>query len=485
MTGLFHGGAGHVVLAASLVTLVSGLAPSLASAGVRPTWGGTLRVAVPAAPRATDDGSDPGDLLVLRATSAPLLELDAKGRLLPAALAEVPAPEAGGRAFRLTLRPDLVDAAGRRMGSAEVAAHLVSLLQGAPARPSAFVALPIAGADAVLEGRAGALAGVQVLSPTELLVTLAFPLPQFPLLLATAPAGLPGGGPFTIGRPAPPGEPLRLVRNDRCFAGRPFADVVEVQGRDAKAAARLLEKGELDLALRPEPAGARGAPLPALAVTVAVVNADRLGAAAEPLRRALASIDRAELARRFVRGAAEPLATLVPPALLAGAPPPPAPGGPAGAPPPRVALLADASAADQRALAERIQVKLFDRGVRAAVELVDGEARLRVRLAAGDWDVALVPVTVLAPDAALAAGQVAWATRGAAAARRVTAELAALGADAAALAAAADRIAGELGIVPLVASGLRASAGAALEGLAVRPDGAIDAASLWRLGAGP
>jgi peptide/nickel transport system substrate-binding protein len=468
------------VIVRALVAAAALAAPALATAGVRPTWGGTLHVAVPAAPRVTDASSEPGDLLVLRATAAPLLELDARGRLQPAALAEVPALEADGRTFRLRLRPDLVDAAGRRIGAVELAARLVALLQGSPRSPHAFVALPVAGADAVLDGRARALAGVRILSTTELLVTLDFPLPQFPLLLATAPAGIPGAGPFVIERPAAPGEPLLLVRNDRYFEGRPFADALEVHARELRVVTRLLEKGELDLALRPEPVGPRGAPLPALGVTVAIVNAERLGAAAEPLRRALAAIDRAELAQRFVRGAAEPLATFVPPALLPGTPPPTPTSGPAGAPPQRILLLADVAAADQRALAERIQVKLFDRGVRAALDLVDGESRLHARLAAKDWDVALVRVSVLAPDAALAAGQVAWVTRGAAAARRVTAELAQLPPDAAL--AALDRLARELGIVPLVAAGLRASTGASLQGLVVRPDGAIDVASLWRLG---
>ena len=42
-----------------------------------------------------------------------------------------------------------------------------------------------------------------------------------------------------------------------------------------------------------------------------------------------------------------------------------------------------------------------------------------------------------------------------------------------------------VGVVPLVASRLRASTGAALEGLEARPDGAIDAARLWRLGGAP
>jgi peptide/nickel transport system substrate-binding protein len=465
----------------SALALLAASLPALASAGVRPAWGGTIRIGLPAAPDAADDGTDPGDLLVQRATSAPLLELDGRGRLLPGALAEVPAAEADGRAFRLRLRPGLVDAAGRPVGAADLAARLTSLLQRSPPSPHAFVALAIDGADAVLEGRARSLSGVQVLSPTELLVTLSFRLPQFPLLLATAPAALPGAGPFALAGRAPPGGPVRLVRNDRHHEGRPYADAVELHGREARIAARLLERGELDLVLRPEAVGGRGAELAPLTATVAVVNAARLGAGAEPLRRALAAIDRAELARRFVRGPAEPLATLVPPALLPAAPAEAAPGGPGGAPPPRIAILADAGAPDQRALAERIQVKLFDRGVRAGLDLVSGATRLRARLAASDWDVALVPVTVLAPDPALAAGQIAWVTRGAAAARRAMAELAGpLPPEA--VREAGDRLARDLGLVPLVASGLRASAGPALQGLSPRPDGAVDVGRLWRLG---
>jgi peptide/nickel transport system substrate-binding protein len=455
--------------------------PAVVAAGVRPTWGGTIRVGLATAPRPSDDAADPADLLLMRATSAALLEVDARGRLVPGALAEVPVQEAEGRAFRLRLRPGLVDAAGRPVGAIDLATRLTVLLQRSPPSPNAFVALPILGADAVLEGRARSLAGVAVLSPTELLVTLAFPLPQYPLLLAAAPAGLPGAGPFTLEGAPSPSAGFRLVRNDRHFAGRPFADALELHVREPRTSARLLETGELDLVLRPEPFGDRSRALPPLTATVAIVNAAKLGPAAEPLRAALAALDRAELAQRFVRGAAEPLDTIVPPSLLPRAAPAPVARG-AGALPPRLVVVADASAADQRALAERVQVKLFDRGVRAGLELLDGAGRLRARLATADWDVALVSVTVLAPDPALAAGQIAWAARGAAAGRRVLAELAPVAPGE--LRAAADRLGKELGIVPLVATGLRASAGAALEDLPARPDGAIDTGRLWLLRGG-
>jgi peptide/nickel transport system substrate-binding protein len=204
-------------------------------------------------------------------------------------------------------------------------------------------------------------------------------------------------------------------------------------------------------------------------------------AVAEAVRRALRGLDRADLARRFVRGPAAPLVTIVPPAILPGAAPD-APGAArAGPGAPRVVLLADGDAPDQRALAGRLQVKLFDAGIRASIELVDGP-RLAARLAGGEYDVALASVAVEPLRPALAAGQLALATRGPAAARRALAQLAGLEGDAAL--AAADRLGRELDLVPLVASGLRASSGAALQGLSPGADGTFDPGALWLLGGG-
>lgn len=461
---------------AALLLAIAALAPA-ARAGVRPAHGGTVRIALPAG-----EGDGAREPLLDRALSAPLLDLDAEGRLLPGALAEVPRPEAGGRAFRLRLRPGLRDAGGRPIGAADVAARLSSLLR--PGSPSAWVALPILGADALAEGSAALLAGVQILSAEELLVTLAFPLPEFPWLLATAPAALPGAGPFAGAGPGTAGDPILLLRNDHHHEGRPFADAIELSSPDARTAARLLERGALDLVLRPEAAGGIPGPaLPALTATVARVNGPRLGQGAEGVRRVLAALDRADLARRFVRGPAEPLASLVPPALLpAGAPEPEAAPDRAAPPPPdRLVLLADASGPGHRELAGRIQVKLFDGGVRATVELVPPD-RLRERLASGDFDVALLSVRVQAVKPSLAAAQVIHAVRGPAAARRALAELSGLEGVAALDATA--RLARELDLFPLVASGPRAALGPALRGLSPAADGGFDPGSLWRLGGG-
>lgn len=469
--------------AARLAALAAALAvPAVAAAGVRPAYGGIVRVGV--APGPATGGPGALEALVARACSAPLLEVDASGALSPGALAEVPVPEAGARAFRLRVRPGLTDAGGRPLGAADVAARLAAVLAPGSAGPDRWLALPILGADAFADGRAPLLAGVQVLSASELLVTLGFPLPEFPWVLAAPALALPGAGPFVLATPPAPGAPAVLVHDDRNLDGRPFASELHVEAVDARAAARRLEQGGLELALRPEGSGARVRPLAALAVTVAALQAGRLGAGAAAVRAALADLDRGELARRFVRGPAEPLRTLVPPALLPGVPPAgsgaPLPAGPA--PTARIVLLGDASEPDQRALAERLQVKLYDRGVRASVELVDG-ARHRARLAAGDYDVALVTVHVQGLRPALAAGQVAYATRGADAARRTLAALAGLDGDAA-LAAAADAER-TLDLVPLVATGLRASWGPALQGVIPLPDGGLDPGALWLLGGGP
>jgi len=477
------------------VALAVGLATP-AAAGVRPAHGGVLRLGLPALPRTADPALavELPDVVAARATSGALLALDARGELVPALLAEVPQPEAGGRAFRLRLRADAVTWTGAPITADDLASAFTRLASPATGSPHAWAILPVLGADAMLAGRAAALAGVQVVGERELLVTLAAPLPEFAHALAALPFAMPGAGPFVP--PAslePRGGAIALARNDRCPAGRPYLSSLVLalaDGRgDPRAAARALDRGDLDLVLRPEPAGTRGGPaFPALVATVAALQAGRLGSGAVAVRRALAALDRADLARRYARGPSEPMTTLVPPALLPGVAADgafalasgEAPGGfPAAS---RLALLVPEGAPDVRSAAERIQVKLFDAGVRVAVEAVP-RARFDARLAAGDYDVAIVPVAVLAARPSLAAAQVAHAVRGADGARSALAALAGLPPAEAATAAA--ELSRALDLVPLFASAPRATTGPAAQGLRPDPAGAFDPGELWRLGGGP
>ncbi|HSN92275.1 MAG TPA: ABC transporter substrate-binding protein [Anaeromyxobacteraceae bacterium] len=473
-------------LAAALGTLA---APALA--GVRPAPGGELSLALPAAPQETDPARalEPPDLLAARALHATLLEVDASGALVPGLLAEVPAPEAGGRAFRLRLRPGLRFADGTPLGASAVAASLSRL--ATPGAPHGWLALPIAGADLALEGHAPAPRGIRVLSEREILVTLDLPLPEFPWSLAALPAavvsaGGAGAGPF---RPAGPLAPqdgrIPLLANDLHHRGRPFADRAVLLSRPGRGLAGEIERGEVHLALRPEALAPGSLPLRPSVATYAVLNGRRLGGSADRVRAALAALDRAELARRFVRGPSEPLSSLLPSWIAApgpaAAPGPSAAAAPAatGVPGPTarpVAILVPSGAPDARAAADRIQVKLFDAGVRASVEEAD-PARFAARLSAGEHDVALLPVPLLAPRPALAVAQIAWAAGARAEARRALREMAGLSGDEACR--AADRIAARLGLVPLFASGLRASAGPALRGVRPLPDGTLDPGDLW------
>ena len=462
--------------------LALALAPGLASTAVRPAPGGTATVALPGEARVGDPAlaEDSADLFLARATSAPLLERDADGRLAPGVLAEVPTSDDGGRTWRLRVREGLATAAGAPLGAAEVAAGFARLLSRSPASPHAWAALPIAGADAVLAGRAAAADGIRVVSERELLLALALPLPELPDLLAALPLSVRDAGPF-LAAPAAArgGAPAVLRANPAAVGGRPYLDALALRAADARTAARLLGRSEVQLALRPEPTGGSAGPaLPALRVTIAALGH---GAGVARVRGTLASLDRAALARRFVRGAAVPLATILPPAILANtaaltpAAAPPDPAGARG----RVRILVRSDAVDPRAIADRLQVTLYDRGVAAAVEAVDRE-RFAARLAGGDHEIALVEVRVLGGRPALAAAQIAFAARGAAASRRAMAALAGLEGDDAV--AAAERLARELDLVPLVATAPRSSAAPGLQGIAVGPEGLIDPGALWLLG---
>jgi len=166
--------------------------------------------------------------------------------------------------------------------------------------------------------------------------------------------------------------------------GRPYLDRLLLTATDERGLARMwaARQVQLELGVRPEAGVLTG---PALYATYLSFSPRRVPA---DFRQAFESaIDREDLTRLFVRAPAMPMPHLLPPALLPQAPrprsvAPPAGGGRA------VTLVYDASNEDHRAVAERIQVKLHDRGYKVALEPLP-RSLLRTRWAKGDYDMML------------------------------------------------------------------------------------------------
>ena len=151
--------------------------------------------------------------------------------------------------------------------------------------------------------------------------------------------------------------------------GRPYVDRLRLQATDERGLARLwsTQGTQVALGVSPEPGSGAGAALYAtyLAWSPRKVPAD--------FRQAVESaLDREELTRLFVRGPAEPLSQLLPAVLMPQAPGPRVPA-PAPRPGLKVTLLYDTDNEDQRAVAERLQVKLHDRGYTVALTPLDRE----------------------------------------------------------------------------------------------------------------
>ncbi len=166
--------------------------------------------------------------------------------------------------------------------------------------------------------------------------------------------------------------------------GRPYLDHLLITPTDGRGLARMWTSHEvqLELGALPEAGVLTG---PALYATYLTFSPRRVPT---DFRQAFESaIDREDLTRLFVRAPAVPMPYLLPPALLAQ-PPKPRPGAPASGGPKIVTLLYDMANEDQRAVAERIQVKLHDRGYKVALE-PQPRTILRMRWAKGDFDLML------------------------------------------------------------------------------------------------
>jgi hypothetical protein len=141
--------------------------------------------------------------------------------------------------------------------------------------------------------------------------------------------------------------------------GRPHLDAVVLQSSDLRTAERLFAQRRVQVVI----GAATSEDAPQLFATALV-----LGPGLSALRAAIDStVDRADLARFFVAAPAGPLPGLLPPSL-GGSLTPPTAAKPAPLVPPReLALLFDEGAAHEKAIAQRLQVKLQPLGYRLAL----------------------------------------------------------------------------------------------------------------------
>ncbi|MDC0709326.1 peptide ABC transporter substrate-binding protein [Stigmatella sp. ncwal1] len=343
--------------------LVFGASPALAAGRI--PYGGELRLAhTGPSPQGDPTLADtPVEATLLGLQSRPICRLGAGGESHLAVARELSRPMA--QTVRITL-PSL--------GLANTLTRAWTRFTGAEA-PSPYRALlfPVNGEARQLSPRG-----------TALELPLAFPWPDLerslchPALALPVTTSAPSLGPF-----ASTGKGLLEARLGYP-EGRPYLDRILLTPTDERGLTRMWTARQVHVALGalPETGALAGAALHAtyLAYSPRRVPTD--------FRQAFESaIDRDDLTRLFVRAPAVSMPHLLPPALLTQAPRP-RPGAPSSGGMRPVTLLYDAGIEDQRAVAERIQVKLHERGYKVALE-PQPRAILRSRWAKGDFDLML------------------------------------------------------------------------------------------------
>jgi len=353
-----------------------------AAAGVRPRYGGALAAAVVRGAIDPDpaQADSVAELFLAALLHQPLLRRAPDGALVPVLLAELPRSADGGSTFHLRLREGLRFHDGSPIRAADVAASLRRLAGG----PWAALALPVR--------------TIEVLGDRELRVALAFPCPRWPEALAEPAAAvvqqgasLRGAGPFQLRARGATHIELRPFAGHA--GGRPFLDALTIRlVADRGAAARLAAAGEVAFG----PGGTAQAPLATWLVAAPGV--------------ALPPVDPGDLAR-FLPASARRMEGLLPPPHRTVPPAPGEPGAPGGAP---LELLFDPAVEGHQQVAERIQLRLHDRGV--AVRLVSLAAEeLRRRARGGDYRLALLQLPLPAEASFAAAALLYESGRGEAA----------------------------------------------------------------------
>ncbi len=361
---------------AALLSLVLSL-PAMAA--MRPVYGGSARLGAAGSITTHDPALASAESERLLASAVHCTVADVVASIEPE----------GERRLRLQLEDNLVFHDGTRLRAEDVARSLkrVAAMEGPF---SAWRLLAIASAEND-DSSPGGLA-IEVTGPTSLEVELASPKLDLlawlrdPGLAIVKEDGYTGCGPFTIEgslplATEPPGEPnapsVSLVAFERHPRGRPFLDRLEIvlspRGSSAVQGADELD-GAAGLLARRE-----GSVIVPDRHLVSLRLAGR-GWRDEALYAGIsAAIDRDGMARLFMGAGARPISEL---ALLVEKDSPglqrEARGGRGGAGrlPEELVIVHDASSPTERRLAERIQLRLHDAGVRVRLQ---GRAGLATR----------------------------------------------------------------------------------------------------------
>jgi MarR-like DNA-binding transcriptional regulator SgrR of sgrS sRNA len=346
-----------------------------ANAETRPQYGGTLHVAVRAAPASLDpaDQAQP-DSFARRSLTMLLFDtlvtLDDNGRV-QASLATSWQASGGDRRWQFRLRRGIKFHDGTPL-TAEIAAESLG-----SANPTWKVS---ADGDSVVIERDGAAA--------ELLAELA--LTRNAIAKRDADGKLGGTGPFRI-IDWQPGKRLSLAADENCWKGRPFLDGVEVEmGLSFRDQMLVLQAGKADLIEvaaeqlhRVALEGWRVASSLPIELLALVFTREVQSSDDKALREALAlSVERGSIRSVLLQGVGEPAASILP-NWMSG-----------------YGFVFPADAALTRARHAREQVRTIPTWT-VAYESSDPEARLlseRIALNARDAGLSLMPTTAAVAD---------------------------------------------------------------------------------------